>query len=348
MIIDRLFRRRSRLRRIPYGMFKLDDYGLAAKNARVLERIYHKGQDFAWDGREVLASLIEEHGPPTLPEDTKRALGRPFSVIMWGELAAWQISAELADELEPLEAKMAATSQAFDEARHFYVMHDYLQALGALPDEIDWGARRLLESVMNANHLAKKLVGMQLMIEPVALTLFHLVKKLNIEPVLTGLMPYYERDEARHVALGIHYLPALLSQMSNAERLSFFLYQVRLIAYEVWSGRGLAKDLKLLGIEPKELLDVGNAKQSAVAEQMWKEMSGGKSSRPDMPGRVLQRYADFIAVLALADEIPMMERLRRAKRALMEGLEVNADISLDPEVTDDQVPLMRAMAASAS
>ena len=74
---------------------------------------------------------------------------------------------------------------------------------------------------MNADHLAKKLIGMQLLIEPVALTLFHIVRKLKLEPVLSELLPYYERDEARHIALGIQYLPAMLTQMSPAERILF-------------------------------------------------------------------------------------------------------------------------------
>ena len=206
-------------RTVPYGMFDFGKHGLEAQNAKVLERIYHKGQAQAWDGRAVLSSLISQHGVPDVDPEKKHALGRVFAVIMWGELAAWRISAELADEIEPLEAKMAATSQAFDEARHFYVMHDYLVALGALPDRLDRGAQALLDGVMNADSLPKKLLGMQLMVEPVALTLFHIVKRLEIEPVLTHLLPYYERDEARHVALGVQYLPALLSKMSVPEAL---------------------------------------------------------------------------------------------------------------------------------
>ena len=128
------FSRRTK-RGVPYRMFDSAHHGLAAKNARVLERIYHKSQSQSWDGKEVLESLIAEHGTPYLDDEKKRALGRVFSLILWGELAAWRISAELADEIEPLEAKMAATAQAFDEARHFYVMHDYLTALDAVPDE---------------------------------------------------------------------------------------------------------------------------------------------------------------------------------------------------------------------
>ena len=109
----------AKKRGIPYDMFDRDKFGLEAKNARILERIYYKGQARSWDGKKVLDALIKEEGHPQLPEETREALGRVFALIMWGELAAWRISAQLADRIEPLEAKLAATSQVHDEARHF-------------------------------------------------------------------------------------------------------------------------------------------------------------------------------------------------------------------------------------
>jgi hypothetical protein len=69
---------------------------------------------------------------------------------MWGELAAWKISAQLADELEPLEAKLAATSQVHDEARHFYVMHDYLDALGEKAEPMEFWSQRVLDDAGHA------------------------------------------------------------------------------------------------------------------------------------------------------------------------------------------------------
>ena len=74
---------RRHYRTIPYRMFDNLHYGLEAKNARILERVYHKGHAHAWDGKEVLQSLIDEHGSPRLDAETKNALGRVFSIIMW-------------------------------------------------------------------------------------------------------------------------------------------------------------------------------------------------------------------------------------------------------------------------
>src|SRR6185295_14775431 len=125
--------------------------------------IYHRGQDLAWSGREVLAALVDKHGGVHVPEGKKQALRDVFGPIMWGELAAWKISAQLADRLEPLEAKMAATSQAHDEARHFYVMHDYLElATGSVPRGMHRASEQLLSTVLETDNLAHKLLGMQL------------------------------------------------------------------------------------------------------------------------------------------------------------------------------------------
>ena len=132
----KLFRRRRQEDVLPYHMFDLAKEAYDAKTGDKIGRIYHKGQERAWNGKEILAMLVEEHGVPDLETEQKEALARIFAIILWGELAAWKISAQLADEMAPLEAKMAATSQAHDEARHFYTMYDYLVLLGYVPENI--------------------------------------------------------------------------------------------------------------------------------------------------------------------------------------------------------------------
>ena len=51
------------------------------------------------------------------------------------------------------------------------------------------------------------------MIEPVAITIFRFIRKSNVDPILTDLLEYFEKDEARHIALGVKYLPKLIKQM---------------------------------------------------------------------------------------------------------------------------------------
>src|SRR5436305_10160736 len=76
-------------------------------------------------------------------------LARVFSIILWGELAAWVISADLAERLDDVEAKMAATSQAFDEARHFNTMRDYLLELGGEIPRLDIYTAMLLRMLID-------------------------------------------------------------------------------------------------------------------------------------------------------------------------------------------------------
>ena len=116
----------------PYHMMEESIAGEAQRKLDKLERLYHIGQNNIWDGKQVLAELIARHGQPKLPPEQRDAALKLLSILLWGELAAWAISADLAERIDDVEAKMAATSQAHDEARHFYVLRDYLR-VGELP-----------------------------------------------------------------------------------------------------------------------------------------------------------------------------------------------------------------------
>jgi len=231
------------------------------KSAKKMEYIYHRGQERAWDGKAVLEELLERHGGVSLEAEHIGPLRRLFAVIFWGELAAWKVSAELALELEPLEAKMAASSQAHDEARHFYVMHDYLQLLDYTPEHLPKAAHKILHEILVADSLAKKLLGMQLMVEPVALTLFQLVRENELEPVLCDLLRFYERDEARHVALGVNFLPMLIEKMGRRELLDFYLWQARMFMIQLDGVRELEEDFLALGLSLDDVVRLGQIKQ---------------------------------------------------------------------------------------
>ena len=258
---------------VPYDMFDAVRTEKEVRSARKMEGIYHKGQDKAWDGKEILDELVEKHGGVQLSQDKLVPLKRMFAVIFWGELAAWKVSAELALEIEPLEAKMAASSQAFDEARHFYVMHDYLSLLDYRPEQLPPAGNRILNEILQADSLAKKLVGMQLMVEPIALTLFQLVRENNLEPVLSELLTYYERDEARHIALGVNYLPQLIKRMSPAELIDFYIWQIRMFFIELDGVREMEEDFRALDIEPRRAIRLGQTKQLHAGRLVMEQMN---------------------------------------------------------------------------
>ncbi len=261
---------------IPFDMFDVAREAREAKRSVKLANLYHKGQDLAWDGREVLSSLLDKHGGIKLASEDAEALSRIFAIILWGELAAWKISLQLADQLEPLEARMAATSQAHDEARHFYVMYDYLSELGQVPTQIDRRSRAVLDLVLNTDDLVKKLIGMQLMIETLALTLFQIVRESRVEPVLSDLLRFYEKDEARHVGLGIQHLPAMLKTAGPLRNADLIAFQLKIVGWSMASLKALEPDLKRIGIDPRTVMFLGKAKQMSANEMLWKEMGIAK------------------------------------------------------------------------
>lgn len=289
-----------------------------------MESIYHVGQDRIWDGREVLRELLDKHGKPKLAYRERRALSRIFSIIMWGELAAWKISAQLADDLVPLEAKLAASSQVHDEARHFYVMHDYLDALGHKPPPLDFWARRVVEMTLATDDVVKKLLGMQLTIETIALTIFQHVRELKIEPVLSELLVYYERDEARHVGLGIQLVPQLVAKQSIPERVSLALFQLELLASTLFSLKAMEEDLRAIGVDPREVLGIGFKKQAEIHVAMKQEFP----QWPDDPPvkrlfeglcEVLFPSEGYDAKLSLVTRVRHgMEVVRRMRESVLE------------------------------
>lgn len=236
----------------PYEL--LDDWaGRASSKTERLERLYHNTREHSWDPREVLDALEAKHGAIHVPEGRREALGHLFSVLLWGELAAWNIAADLARELPDVDAKMAATGQVFDEARHFAVLREYFRRAKIELPRINPYGERMLRKILGAPSVIEKLYGMQLTVENMALAIFRRVAAAEIEPVLTELLEYIERDESRHVALGVLYLPRLLGRTTALERARNWAFNVELFVLTMAGGELLDPHLVALGIDHREL-----------------------------------------------------------------------------------------------
>lgn len=309
MMIERLAAWQGKKSRIPFAMFDAARSADEARRMDKLRHIYHRGQELAWDGRAVLAELIAKHGGIHVDPAQRDALGKVFEVILWGELAAWKISAELADELEPLEARMAATAQAHDEARHFYVMHDYLAALGYRPTRLAPSSQRVLDLTLEARTLVQKLLGMQLLLEPIALTIFAEVRESNVEPVLAELLRYYEKDEARHVGLGTQFAPILLRRQRGLDAIDTMLFQLRQAFWTTASLKSMERDLHVLGIEAPRLIERGKRIQGKAFQELWSQLGGEPGS-----SRAVNRFlngVDAALFPGVGVELDLGARLRR-------------------------------------
>jgi hypothetical protein len=257
----------------PYHL--LDHFaGEAAEKTRKLERLYHNTQAYAWDPRAVLDELEKKHGGIHMPEEKKEAVGHLFTILLWGELAAWNIAADLARGLPDIDAKMAATGQVFDEARHFTVLRDYLSRAGVELPPINPYGRRLLNKILETESMVEKLYGMQLLVENLALAIFRRLAESKVEPVLTDLLQYVERDESRHVALGIMYLPRLLARTSAMERARNWAFNVELFLLAVGGGELLDEHFTKMGLDHRELGLTTMRLHNQVMRQMAEENGG--------------------------------------------------------------------------
>jgi hypothetical protein len=257
---------------IPFDMFALERTASELRAAEKLRSIYHRGQELAWDGREVLQELLARHGGIRLQPEHRLALRRVLEGLLWGELVAWKASAELADRVVPLEAKLALTAQAHDEARHFYVLYDYIKALGYQPEPPDIYTQRLFDVALHAHNVGHKLVGVQLLIENVALTLFAELRRKQIEPVLCELLQYYEKDEARHVGLGTQLLPSVLQNSSRPQMLAMALFQLQMVGWMLASLTMTEPHLLTLGIAAGDMVERAQNKQKEAFGELWSRL----------------------------------------------------------------------------
>jgi ribonucleotide reductase beta subunit family protein with ferritin-like domain len=264
----------------PYEM--LDPWvARATGETKKLERLYHNTRSYAWDPRDVLAELEKKHGGIQLSPEKREAIGHVFTVLLWGELAAWNIATELARSLPDLDARMAATGQAFDEARHFTVLRDYLTRAGVNIPPMNPYGRRVLKKILETDSMLQKLYGMQLTVENLALALFKRLAASNVEPVLTDLLEYIERDESRHVAFGVIYVPKLLSKSTAIERAKNWAFNIELFGYTVAGGQWMDPHMETLGVDHRELgLSVMKLHQQVI-RQMAEELGldSGKQVR---------------------------------------------------------------------
>src|SRR5262249_2647755 len=138
---------------------------------------------------------------------------------------------------------------------------------------LDRGTRAMLEVVLATESLLEKLVGMQLFVESIALSVFKTVRELNVEPVLSDLLLYYERDEARHVGLGIQHTPDLIRNIRWRDRASLDLFQLRILMAALFSLKSMESSFRSLGVDPRAIADY--AKQKAmVAMELLAEANG--------------------------------------------------------------------------
>lgn len=205
-----------------------------------IKRLYELGKNLNWNGSEDLDwSLNFPHTEYATKPERIAFNGYPpyekmseaekiefswhnqaqtLSNFLHGEQGAMLVASQLVACAPTYNAKLYAASQAFDEARHVEVFNRYLQKKVGIMYPCMPDLKALIDKILTDNRWDLKFIGMQIVIEGLALTAFNGMKRSAADPLLRQLVDLVLRDEARHVTFGINYLEDFVQTLSDEER----------------------------------------------------------------------------------------------------------------------------------
>src|SRR5262245_10915770 len=142
-----------------------------------------------------------------------------LSQFLHGEQGALLATAKIVLGVPWEEAKFYAANQVADEARHVEVYHRYLTEQLGLNYEVNASLRTLLDEIINDSRWDVTFLGMQILVEGLALAAFGVTRmQMADEPLIQDIIGRVMQDESRHVAFGVLSLGDLYTkEMSGTE-----------------------------------------------------------------------------------------------------------------------------------
>ena len=208
-----------------------------------LARLYDAAKDSQWhpqkdlDWTQNVDPISDEH--PLLPWDflpvyglkqftsaspRERAEQRRgitswlLSQFLHGEQGALFAACQVTEAVPWLDGKLYGSTQVVDEGRHVEVFHAYLTTKLEKKYEVNDNLYVVIDALMSDSRWDMKFLGMQIMIEGLALGAFGMIQQKTREPLLKKMLTYVITDEARHVHYGVLALQEFLTQLTEKER----------------------------------------------------------------------------------------------------------------------------------
>lgn len=223
-------------------------------------QLYSKAKREQWNAEtDVDWSL----GPVYYTDCQRQAAARLLSQFLHGEQGALLVCGQLVPMVPDMDAKLYAASQVFDEARHVEVYSRYLKTIGGVT-AINRALAEILQEIGAQDHFEEKLIGMQILVEGLALRAFYGIKEATCDPLLKQILGYTIKDEARHVAYGVMYLRRKISEITEQRR--------KEIEQTVtgWALR-LGSVYKEEGLETQRILRPDAIVLAEITKRMWRE-----------------------------------------------------------------------------
>jgi hypothetical protein len=213
------------------------NYGCVKEGLRDL---YEKAKREQWNGSELLdwstdvdpeSEIIPQHfnpledygpykklSPKQVREFRHAQLAWTLSQFLHGEQGAMITASQLVGAVPTIDAKYYASTQTMDEARHTEVFARYLNEKLEWEWPINPNLKSLLDNVLTDGRWDLKFLGMQIVVEGLAMAAFANMYMMAQEPLLKSLLKNVMRDESRHVAFGVLSLRGHYDDMPENER----------------------------------------------------------------------------------------------------------------------------------
>ncbi|OFV87291.1 MAG: hypothetical protein A3J75_04180 [Acidobacteria bacterium RBG_16_68_9] len=198
------------------------------------------------------------YGTPMWDKLTQRERERlRHEAITWqlcqflhGEQGALLATAQIVDTVPWYEAKQYGATQVMDEARHVEVYRRFVQEKLQHEYPVNPQLKQLLDTILTDSRWDIKFLGMQIMVEGLALAAFSVMRDTTTNPLLRDLTAAVMEDESRHVAFGVLALREFCHSVSERERAERedFVYEAavlmrdRILNREVWETMGMDAD----------------------------------------------------------------------------------------------------------
>lgn len=232
--------------------------------------LYQKGKDKQWDAQKRIEwdlevdptnimGLPEEYNPLRGSEIWERMTQKErdelgfhnaswlFSQFLHGEQGALTVAARIVESVPDLDSKFYAATQTMDEARHVELFNRFIQDKVGTFYPINDDLAKLLAESLSDGRWDLPYLGMQVMIEGLALAAFGVYRDMATNPLVKQVLAYVMQDEARHVAFGRLALKDYYAELTTAERAEreefvvegCYLMRDRFKGFEVFETLGL-------------------------------------------------------------------------------------------------------------
>jgi hypothetical protein len=249
------------------GHYAFFDWSYPHDNAEMAE-LYRRAKKGQWDGDDLPWHIsVDPYDPnvPLLPEkfvdldvlermgvklDDKTKLVLSHSMTSWmlsqflhGEQGALFAAAQVTESVQFFDGKFYGATQVMDEGRHVEVFRRYLESKLEKMYQVNDNLFVIIDSLMSDSRWDMKFLGMQIMVEGLALGAFGLMYKMTKEPLLKALLRNVIQDEARHVHYGVcalrEHFTKHITEAERREREDWafevaLLMRNRFMAYEVF------------------------------------------------------------------------------------------------------------------